>query len=160
MAVVAMRPALARVEKRILKQVKRLGFERNMCKEWYQRLKTEINRLEKLGSAGSDCLVKRREWTDPSRTFKSSIRLLVVVFGDDGERKIIVKRELKVYLCLFPDRRIKQTLQSWWRCILTTTSQACQACRSMLQQQTAPSIPSLPFRSSVHHDHVGSQGRR
>jgi hypothetical protein len=32
-------------------------------------------------------LVKRREWTDPSRTFESSIRLLVVVFGDDGEKK-------------------------------------------------------------------------
>lgn len=60
--------------------------------------------------------------------------------------KSIVRRELRAYLCSFLDRRIKQTLHLWWRCILTITSQAC---RSMLQQQTAPWILSLPFRSSV-----------
>jgi hypothetical protein len=39
--------------------VKEFELECNMCKEWYQKLKTEINRLKKLGSAGNDCLVKK-----------------------------------------------------------------------------------------------------
>lgn len=32
-------------------------------------------------------LFVRREWTDPSRTFESSIRLLVVVFGDMDKKR-------------------------------------------------------------------------
>lgn len=109
------------------------------------KIKTEINRLEKLGSAGSDCLEK--EGMD------RSVKDLWIFDKIDGGgvwrwwRKKGAFWEGSWSLFMFVSwRRIKKALHLWWRCILTTTSQAC---RSMLQQQTAPSIPSLPFHSSV-----------